>query len=447
MTSQPGQTGPEVLQHKAYGGRTFILNRPKALNALNLAMVRAMTPQLQAWDQSDLCKVIMIKSDHPKAFCSGGDTNGSCLTTAMMMWIAVIEKAKEQDVDALTFFKEEYQLNHLIATLMKPYVALINGYTMGGGVGLSVHAPFRVATEKTVFAMPETIIGFFPDVGGTFFLPRMDGETGTYLALTGHRLSGEDVIYAGIATHYVLSHRLPALEERLNELESEDLEVINMAIEEFSAEPTKATYSLGPHRAAIDRCFKFNTIHEIFAALEKEGGEWAGKTLATLRQMSPTSLQVTLSQLRAGREMTIGEALKAEYALMDADFYEGVTARLVEKREPRWSPATVEELDLESIKQRYFNDQASSTLELLTKRDYAQYPYARHTLPSEEDVRQLVLGHSAGASNVRMSAHDIVSILGREWSGRMFVRERVEEIIARCCSQDKGEGITWSAPI
>jgi 3-hydroxyisobutyryl-CoA hydrolase len=130
---------------------------------------------------------------------------------------------------------------------------------------------------------------------------------------------------------------------------------------------------------------------------------------------------------------------------MDADFYEGVTALLIDKRDPKWSPSTVEELQLDSIKQRYFEDQSSSTLELLNKRDYVQYPYSRHALPTEQDVRQLVLGHSAGASAFRMSAHDVVSILGREWSGRMFVRERVEEIIARCCSQDKGEGITWTA--
>ncbi|KAI9592641.1 ClpP/crotonase-like domain-containing protein [Syncephalis fuscata] len=408
MTAQPpNQSGPEVLQHKAYGGRTFILNRPKALNALNLSMVRTMTPQLEAWDQSDLCKVIMIKSDHPKSFCSGGDVK------------TVIEKAKANDANALTFFKEEYRLNHLIATLKKPYVALINGYTMGGG---SSHRKDGVCHARNS-------IGFFPDVGGSFFLPRMDGETGTYLALTGNRLVGEDVLYAGIGTHYVLSHRLPALEERLNELESEDFDVINMAIEEFSAEPTKATYSLGPHRAAIDRCFKFNTVQEIFTALEKEGGEWAKKTLETLSKMSQLVC-------RAARTMSIAAVFKSEYDLVqkflsDADFYEGVTSLLVEKRPSVWSPSSVKDLNLDSIKQRYFEDQASSQLELMNKRDYTQYPYSRHALPTEKDVRQLVLGHGSGASAFRLSAQDVVSILVREWSGRMFVRERVEEIISR----------------
>jgi len=253
---QPMQ--PEVLHRKQFTGRTFILNRPKAYNALNLDMIRNIAPQLLAWEQSDICKVIIMKSNHPKAFCAGGDVK------------IVAEAGQRKEPDAATFFKEEYALNYQIATLKTPLVVLIDGITMGGGVGLSVHAPFRVATEKTVFAMPETAIGLFPDVGGSFFLPRLDGELGTYLGLTGQTLKGQDVMRAGIATHYMPSERLSALEDRLSELDNMDHEVVNQALEEFSAESNLEPFILDPYKNIIDRCFKYDTIKEIIDALEKE---------------------------------------------------------------------------------------------------------------------------------------------------------------------------------
>ncbi|RKP10707.1 ClpP/crotonase-like domain-containing protein, partial [Thamnocephalis sphaerospora] len=418
--------------------RTFVLNRPEAYNALNLGMVRTMTPQLQAWEQSDLCKVIMLKSDHPKAFCAGGDVKN------------VISLAKKKDPTALSFFEEEYQLNHLIATLRTPFVAIMNGITMGGGVGLSVHAPFRVATEKTMLAMPETAIGLFPDVGGTFFLPRLDGETGTYLALTGDRLSGEDVLYSGIATHFVPSHRLPALEERLNELESDDLTVVNMAIEEFSAEPTKHRYSLGPHRDAIDRCFKYNSVEEILAALKKEKSEWADKTLETLNAMSPTSLRVTLRQLRIGRELGILRSFQLEYSLVQKflstpDFYEGVTAKLVENRAPQWSPATLAELPESKVEEEYFQTPAPNSLSLLNGVDYKLSPHRKFMLPTEQDVRQAVMGERASSGSVRPNKAEVISALTKEWNSRTFVRERVEEIVERCCRPDAEGYLNWTA--
>ncbi|CAG8762771.1 1871_t:CDS:2, partial [Racocetra persica] len=164
-TSNMDPPQADVLHKRIFGSRIFILNRPTAYNALDLSMIRKITPQLQAWNESDLCKVIILKATGNKAFCAGGDVK------------RVIENVEHgEGQHAIKFFEEEYQLNHLIATLDKPFVSFLDGITMGGGVGLSVHAPFRVATENTVFAMPETKIGFFPDVGGSFFLPRMDGE-------------------------------------------------------------------------------------------------------------------------------------------------------------------------------------------------------------------------------------------------------------------------------
>jgi 3-hydroxyisobutyryl-CoA hydrolase len=362
--------------------------------------------------------------------------------------IGIVSQIEKKDPDALAFFEEEYRLNHLIATLRTPFVALMNGYTMGGGVGLSIHAPFRVATEKTIFAMPEVSIGLIPDVGGTFFLSRLDGETGTYLALTGEQLAKEDVLYAGLATHYVPAQRLPALEERLNELESDDLSVVNMAIEEFSAEPSKKRYSLGPHRAAIDRCFKYDTVEEIIEALKAEGTAWANKTVETLQKKSPTSLKVTLRQLRIGRNLNLINAFKLEFNLVQRliashDFTEGVKAVLMEKRDPVWSPASLSDVSDEEIRANYFDTPAPRELELLSTQDYVAYPYVKHTLPTEQDVYQAVSGQRVSSSSVRPTKEEVVSMLLHEWQNRTFVREHVEEIIDRCCVPDKDGFLTW----
>ncbi|RKP35764.1 ClpP/crotonase-like domain-containing protein [Dimargaris cristalligena] len=365
----------EVLQHKQDTGRALVLNRPKALNALNLAMVRAMTPQLLAWEQSDLCKVIILKSSAARAFCAGGDVK------------KVVELVQAKDEHYAQFFEEEYRLNYLIGSARTPIVAIIDGITMGGGVGLSVHAPFRVATERTVFAMPETAIGLFPDVGGSHFLPRLDGFLGRYLGLTGQRLEGQSVFWAGIATHYVPSERLPALQERLCELGSSDPAVVNEAIEEFSQETAQlsdpAAYTLFPYLQAIDRCFRYDTVEEIYAALEREAtkpgqgatttatdtathstakiAKWAKETLTTLRKMSPTSQKVTLELIKEGEKRNLQDCLQLEFRVAQTmtkapDFTEGVTAKLIHrgKVEPQWQPATLEELPLNQLINNYF---------------------------------------------------------------------------------------------
>eukprot|EP00003_Mantamonas_plastica_P022486 TRINITY_DN3838_c0_g1_i3.p1 TRINITY_DN3838_c0_g1~~TRINITY_DN3838_c0_g1_i3.p1 ORF type:complete len:316 (-),score=68.62 TRINITY_DN3838_c0_g1_i3:427-1374(-) len=190
---------PEILEESNTNVKTFVLNRPKALNALNLPMVRTLTEQYKMWDQNPAANMIVLKATGERAFCAGGDIRS--------IYDSVKGDNSGQNTLAQDFFKEEYQLNHLIGTLSKPHVALINGITMGGGVGLSVHGTFRVATENTMFAMPETAIGLFPDVGGSFFLPRLQGELGMFLALTGQRLKSSDVKHAGIATHFVPAAR------------------------------------------------------------------------------------------------------------------------------------------------------------------------------------------------------------------------------------------------
>jgi enoyl-CoA hydratase len=230
----------------------------------------------------------------------------------------------------------------LIASYPKPYVALIDGICMGGGIGLSVHAPYRVATEHAAFAMPETAIGFFPDIGATFFLPRLPGEIGTYLGLTGLRMRGADAVHAGLATHFTPRAELPALSHAL----AED----GPAALGCHAAPLPA-FSLASQRAAIDRCFGADSMREIVQRLEASGDEWAARTLAALRAVSPSALCWTLEALRRGANLTLPQCQSAELALTRTtmrhpDFAEGVRAMVVDKdRKPRWQPARIEEVD------------------------------------------------------------------------------------------------------
>jgi 3-hydroxyisobutyryl-CoA hydrolase len=214
FAAREGDDPEDVLFGSIYGLRTIELNRPKKHNSLNGSMIRKITPRLLEWEMSDLANVVVIKGVGDKAFCAGGDVRDVA--------VAVQEQGDDGRKFANEYFAAEYRLDHLIATYRKPYIALMDGYTMGGGVGLSVHAPLRIATERTVFAMPETTIGFFPDVGASFFLPKMPGAVGTYLALTSERLKGVNVFYAGIATHYLHSTSLPNLESRLPGQQQDD---------------------------------------------------------------------------------------------------------------------------------------------------------------------------------------------------------------------------------
>ncbi|KAF9431693.1 hypothetical protein BGZ76_011828 [Entomortierella beljakovae] len=429
----------DVLHRKHLSSRTFILNRPTALNALNLSMVRNMTPQLQAWDASDLCKVIVIKGSGEKAFCAGGDVR---------QVVKLAHDGKENE--ALEFFAEEYKLNHMIATLKTPFVAILDGITMGGGVGLSVHAPFRIATEKTLFAMPETNIGLFPDVGGSFFLPRLDGETGTYLGLVGTRLRGIDTVLAGIATHYVPSERLAALEDRLSELETDNHDVINMAIEDFVSEPKQGhKYALSENRDAIDRCFRFNTVEEIVAALEKENTTFGTETVNVLRTMSPTSLKVTLQQIREGANLGIADCFRMEHQLaheflLGHDFSEGVRALLIEKTlKPQWDPATIEDVNREHILGVYFRNQPLNALSLSNNTSWRDYPYRRYALPSEVEIRKIVTGEAQGSGPLQLTADEVVEVCVKKSGGKIGVREKVTEVLSRKVTSGSDGELKW----
>ncbi|KAJ3102697.1 hypothetical protein HK100_004322 [Physocladia obscura] len=382
----PGALCP-VLFRQQDAVRVALLNRPAALNALSIDIVNLLAPQLHVWDCSAAVAVIVVSAvAKSRAFCAGGDVK------AML-------HAKSQKpaglAAAMKFIESEYRLNHLIATLSKPYIAILNGIAMGGGIGISIHAPFRIATENTVFSMPETAIGLFPDVGSSFFLPRLDGELGTYLGLTCHRLKGLEVLMAGIATHYMPESRIPSLLEALTNIDTPaEIGEINRVIEKFSELPGDVaawkSWSLGGEvERAINHCFSFDTMEEIIAALETNGSEWAHETLAELKAVSPTSLKVTLEQLRRGRTLDISSCFRMEYRMVQSflqpptDFFEGVTARLVEKRPAVFSPTFK---DLSTISHNYITSRFFSPFSS-TSTTSAQQPKqpkraANSTLPS-----------------------------------------------------------------
>nr|XP_029487625.1 3-hydroxyisobutyryl-CoA hydrolase, mitochondrial isoform X1 [Oncorhynchus nerka] len=344
MTSQ---AGAEILVEKVGNAGVITLNRPKALNALNMNMIRLMYPQLKKWETDKETDIVIVKGAGGKAFCAGGDIR------------AVTEAGKIGDALAKNFFREEYILNNTIGTYQKPYVALIDGITMGGGVGLSVHGRFRVATERTLFAMPETAIGLFPDVGGGYFLPRLQGQLGLFLALTGFRLKGRDVQRAGVASHFVESQKIAALEKELVDLKTPSIEDVSRVLDTYqkrSSLDAEKPFVLEQHIDLIDKLFQSNSVEGIVHNLKTDGSPFAQKQAETLAKMSPTSLKITFKQLQAGGTMSLQEVLVMEYRLSQAcmvkgsDFYEGVRAVLVDKdHSPKWSPSTLKEVSEQSV--------------------------------------------------------------------------------------------------
>ncbi|KAI9272547.1 ClpP/crotonase-like domain-containing protein [Sporodiniella umbellata] len=421
----------EVLVNSHLSVREIILNRPKKFNALNLAMVRHISPQLQSWEKSELAKIVLLKHSGGKGFCAGGDVK------------TVVDLAEKEVGDAAKFFEEEYQMDHFIATMETPYVSIMNGITMGGGVGLSVHAPFRIATENTLFAMPETAIGFLPDVGGSFFLSRLDGQLGVYLGLTGKRLKAADTLYAGIATHFVPASRLPELEARLAELDTPTHAVINRAIEEFSASMADVpAYSLaGSVREAIDRCFKYDTVEAILQALEKEEPtEWTQETLKALKSMSPTSLKVSLLQIRSGKALSLAQCFKMEYHLVqkflkDHDFKEGVYATLVRRASAHWEPSELSQVA--DIKSSYFDSSSPLRLAFLNERDYKHYPHRHFMLPSELDIKRVVTGEASEVGSYALNRQQIIDHFVRDREGKQGVKEKVDEVLNRKTIENK----------
>ncbi|XP_047349610.1 3-hydroxyisobutyryl-CoA hydrolase, mitochondrial isoform X1 [Vespa velutina] len=335
----------EVLIQDVRDKGIITLNRPQVLNALNLSMVQKIYPILKEWESTK--KLVIIEGVGNKAFCAGGDVK------------AVVTALNKPNGSSLgeNFFRDEYTLNYLIGTYKKPYIAMIHGITMGGGVGLSVHGKYRIATENTLFAMPETAIGLFPDVGTSYFLSRLKGKLGLYLGLTGHRLQGIDVFHAGIATHYVPSKRLQDLKDDLLKLDTDDIEQI---LSKYQLQHLMNEFSLSPYIDKIEKCFSSSSVEEIINKLNNDGSEWAKKTVQTLLKMSPTSLKVTKQCIEKGSKLTLGECLKMEFRLIcaslneNSDFHEGVTALLITKHQnPIWNPKSLNEITDKYIDQLF----------------------------------------------------------------------------------------------
>ena len=339
----------EILLDRSGGVASLTINRPRALNALTLANYRRIAPALAAWAADPGVRAVIVRGAGGRAFCAGGDVR------------AVYEAGRgikgDPDLPRI-FFAEEYRLIRDIHHFPKPYLAIIDGITMGGGAGISVNSTYRIATERTMFAMPETAIGLFPDVGATRFLNRCPGRIGCYLGLTGARVTAADALYCGFATHFLPQDRVEPLLAALTATEWQagaEFAQTDRLLTEFATDPGPA--SLAPLRPAIDRCFAGETIEAILAALAAEaaaGGAdaaWAAATRAGLLTKSPTSLKVTLRQLTLGHDYDVEQALQLEYRLAQHfmaahDFYEGVRAVLIDKdQKPRWQPPSLAALD------------------------------------------------------------------------------------------------------
>jgi len=327
----------EILFEVRGGVGFVLLNRPKALNALSLTLIEAFDAQLSAWAGDPTIQAVVVRGAGERAYCAGGDIRG--------IWEGGRTPVGSAEGPGSDLFRREYMLIRRIKVFPKPYVALIGGIAMGGGVGLCVHGSHRVATERSLMALPETRIGLFPDVGSSKFLPRLPGALGSYLGLTGARLKAADACYAGRADHYVEPARLPELEDALAAADwsaGPAPEIVGATIQAFESPPGAA--ALAGHRAAVDRCFGQDTIEAIVAALEVEDCTWATETLETLRACSPTSLKVTIEQLRRGAALDFDEAMIVEYRLSQAflarhDFHEGIRAMVIDKdNAPRWDP-------------------------------------------------------------------------------------------------------------
>jgi enoyl-CoA hydratase len=319
----------DVVTAKAGRTARIRLNRSTALHALNLPMCEAMTAALLDWQDDDAVQAVLIDHAEGRGFCAGGDIR------------MLAESGAKDGVEARAFFHTEYRLNHLLFEYPKPTVAFMDGITMGGGVGLALPCDYRVATENTRFAMPETGIGLFPDVGGGWYLSRLPGRTGVFLALTGARIDGAECLALGLATHYLSSDRLDEANARI----AAHPDRIAAILTDLSVEPPPARIT--NNRTSIDRLFASDRLEDILDALAQHGSDWAAKELATLESKSPQTMKVALRQLTDGANMPdFATEMKQEYAIgarvvMMHDFLEGVRAVIIDKdNRPHWHPPT-----------------------------------------------------------------------------------------------------------
>lgn len=370
---------PDVLIDRHAAVAQVTLNRPKAMNALNLSMVRTLTEQLLKLNSDPSVAAVVLQGAGGRAFCAGGD---------IKVLTAGKDGAPEARAAQEAFFREEYTLDHLIArsSAFKPYVALLEGLVIGGGFGVSIGASVRVATDSTHFSMPETGIGLFPDVGGSYYLPRLAPGLGMYMALTGSPITGAAAVQAGLATHYVKPESMAALKADLGQCQSgaqvEDLvQGLAASREEVTALAADADHV--KHASLIEQAFTHNSVLDIVSELgaalsraeDDASATWVKRSLKTLQRVSPTSLAVTFQAQQAGSTMSLEDVFKMEFAvalncMRGVDFYEGVRAQLVDKdRKPVWQPSTLQQLEQASVDGHFKLPQGVQGLELMKKQD------------------------------------------------------------------------------
>lgn len=334
-------TDDEILFERQGRAGVITLNRPKALNALSLNMVRRMVVGLHDWANDDGIERVILRAAPGRAFCAGGDIR------------AIYNLRKTNDPDLLRFYFEEYRLNRMIKRYPKPYISLIDGIVMGGGVGISIHGSHRVVGENALFSMPETGIGFFPDVGGSYFLPRCPGQSGMFLGLTGARIKSADMKWAGIATHLVSSDGFADLAAEL--ATADDIEAV-LAARQVEAKPISKLSAITDE---IEKIFSGPTLTDILNRLVATETELAQNTARGLLSKSPTSLAVVFRQLREGRELDFEACMALEYRLVSRfvtghDLFEGIRAVVIDKDgAPKWDPAKLDAVTAEMV-QAYF---------------------------------------------------------------------------------------------
>lgn len=332
------------------------LNKPKALNALCVPMMKTLQDLLNGWNSDPVTRVLLLSAEGNKAFCAGGD-------------IRSLYEAKKQSRDSVLseFFFKEYTLDYNLSRMKPIHISLWDGIVMGGGVGISIHAPFRIATESSVFSMPETAIGLYPDVGGSYFLSRLPGNLGLYLGITASRLTGKELVQAGLATHFVSEENLDAMKKKLIDQSTPDFSIkdVESIIEEFSTDINGPLEDIDN----IDKYFgRAKKVEEIFDRL-KDGGEWGASKLKRTEKLCPLSMKVTFEQLKRGRNMSLVEVFTMEYRLSSnfmqgEDFFEGFRAMLLDKdKEPKWQHKSLEEVS-DDLVQSYFERPSSDFKDL-----------------------------------------------------------------------------------
>jgi len=347
---------PEVLFEQRGTIGLITLNRPKALNSLTHNMCVEIKRQLDEWKNKPSVQAVVVIGAGDKAFCAGGDV------------VKVTQSYKAGTTEWRDFFHDEYLMNITIAEFPKPYVSLVDGIAMGGGVGVSIPGDFWVATEKTMFAMPETGLGLFPDVGGGWFLPRLPGETGMYLALTGARIKAPDLYALGIASHVISSNNMNAVIHALSQTEIKCEHCVRGVLDDFHKDPEPAPLAL--YFEEIDGIFAGVRVDEILHMLELDESEWSQKQFKILASKSPTSLKLTFEQLRRGEALdNFRDNMRMEYRMVNrvmegSDFYEGVRAILIDKdNTPVWSPNSLDRVKAEDIS-GYFANLGNAELDI-----------------------------------------------------------------------------------